>query len=69
MNEPTELGKSCMRFVTQAFSEPQQDAPGYGADEAIPRDDLRDDRWPYRWHRRLRDLVKLILWSPNFMQR
>ncbi|MEE4296418.1 MAG: DUF1800 domain-containing protein [Wenzhouxiangella sp.] len=68
-NEPTDLGKACMRFMLQAFSETEQDAPSYDADEGIPRDDLRDDRWPYRWHRRLRDLVKLILWSPNFMQR
>ncbi len=67
--EPTELGKACMRFITQAFPENQQDEPGFPADDPIPRQELRDNSWPHYWHERLRDLVKLILWSPNFMQR
>jgi uncharacterized protein (DUF1800 family) len=67
--EPTTLGRACMQFITQDFPEPQQDAPFYPADDPIPRDELRENDWPNRWHRRLRGMVKLILWSPNFMQR
>ena len=68
-NEPTELGKILMRFVTQQFDTQDQDAPPWPADLGIPRNELRNDPNPNRWHRRLRGLVQLILWSPNFMQR
>jgi len=68
-NEPTELGKILMRFVTQQFDTQDQDAPPWPADLGIPRNELRDDPSPNRWHRRLRGVVQLILWSPNFMQR
>ena len=69
-NEPTALGRACMQFITQqGFPLDEEDAPFYPADQQIPRDELRDDDWPNRWHRRLRGMVKLILWSPNFMQR
>ena len=69
-NEPTALGRACMQFVTQqGFGVEGGDAPFFGPEEPIPRDELRDDDWPNRWHRRLRGMVKLILWSPNFMQR
>jgi len=68
--EPTALGRACMQFVTQqGFPLGEEDAPFYPADQPIPRDELRNDAWPNRWHRRLRGMVKLILWSPNFMQR
>ena len=69
-NEPTALGRACMQFITQqGFGVDGGDAPSYPADQPIPRNELRDDDWPNRWHRRLRGMVKLILWSPNFMQR
>ena len=69
-NEPTVLGEACMQFITQqGFPLGEEDAPFYPADQQIPRDELRGDDWPNRWHRRLRGMVKLILWSPNFMQR
>ena len=71
LNEPTTLGRACMQFITQqGFLPPEEeDAPPFPADQPIPRDELRDDNFPNRWHRRLRGMVKLILWSPNFMQR
>ncbi|MEX0915424.1 MAG: DUF1800 family protein, partial [Wenzhouxiangellaceae bacterium] len=69
-NEPTALGRACMQFITQqGFPLGEEDAPAYPADQPIPHDELRNDDWPNRWHRRLRGMVKLILWSPNFMQR
>lgn len=69
-NEPTLLGRACMQFITQqGFPLGEEDAPPYPADQEIPRDELRNDNGPNRWHRRLRGMVKLILWSPNFMQR
>ena len=68
--EPTALGRACMQFITQqGFPLGEEDAPPYPADQQLPRDELRNDDFPNRWHRRLRGLVKLILWSPNFMQR
>ena len=69
-NEPTALGRTCMQFITQqGFGVDGNDAPPWPADQPIPRNELRDDDYPYRWHRRLRGMIKLILWSPNFMQR
>lgn len=70
VSEPTVLGRACMQFITQqGFPLGEEDAPAYPADQPIPRAELRDDPSPNRWHRRLRGMVKLILWSPNFMQR
>ena len=69
-NEPTTLGRACMQFITQqGFPLGEEDAPAYPADQPIPRDELRNNDWPNRWHDRLRGMVKVILWSPNFMQR
>lgn len=69
-NEPTALGRACMQFITQqGFPLGEEDAPPFPADQQIPRNELRDDNFPNRWYRRLRGVVKLILWSPNFMQR
>jgi len=69
-NEPTVLGRACMQFITQqGFPLGEEDAPFYPSDQPVPRDELRNDSHPNRWHRRLRGMVKLILWSPNFMQR
>jgi uncharacterized protein (DUF1800 family) len=69
-NEPTTLGRACMQFITQqGFPLGEEDAPAYPADQRIPRDELRNNDWPNRWHDRLRGMVKVILWSPNFMQR
>ena len=69
LHEPTALGRACMQFITQQFPLGEEDAPAYPADQPIPRDELRNDDWPNRWHRRLRATVQVILWSPNFMQR
>jgi len=69
-NEPTELGKVCMQFVTQqGFPVGEEDAPPFPPDQQIPRSEFTEDNFPQRWHRRLRGVVQLILWSPNFMQR
>jgi len=68
-SEPTALGRACMQFITQQGFGGEEDSQPYPADQPIPRNELRDDDWPNRWHRRLRGMVKLILWSPNFMQR
>lgn len=68
-NEPTALGRACMQFITQQGYDGGPDTEFFGPEEEIPRDELRDDPNPHRWHRRLRGLVQLILWSPNFMQR
>ncbi|MEN1728583.1 MAG: hypothetical protein AAGJ52_09085, partial [Pseudomonadota bacterium] len=69
-NEPTALGRACMQFLTQqGFPIGEEDAPFWGPEQPIPRDQFSSDSSPNRWHRRLRGLVKLILWSPQFMQR
>lgn len=68
-HEPTALGRACMQFITQQDFNGEEDSPPFPADQQIPREELRNDDWPNRWHRRLRGMVKLILWSPNFMQR
>jgi uncharacterized protein (DUF1800 family) len=68
-NEPTELGKACMQFITQQGFSGNNDGAVWPADEPIPREWIAQDSWPDRWHRRVRGVVKLILWSPNFMQR
>ena len=69
VSEPTALGRACMQFITQQGFGGEEDSQPYPADQPIPRNELRNDDWPNRWHRRLRGMVKLILWSPNFMQR
>jgi uncharacterized protein (DUF1800 family) len=69
-SEPTALGRALMQFITQqGFPVGEEDAPPYPADQPIPRNELIDDPHPGRWNRRLRGMVKLILWSPQFMQR
>ncbi len=69
-NAPTELGKACMQFFTQqGFPVGEEDASIWPADQQIARAELGVDDWPYYWHRRLRGLITLISWSPNFMQR
>lgn len=69
---PTSLGRAALQFFTQNYAA----APGieirsfWPADELrIPRADLSTENYNYYWHDRLRGLVELILWSPNFMQR
>ncbi|MDJ0655763.1 MAG: DUF1800 domain-containing protein [Xanthomonadales bacterium] len=64
---PTTIGRACLQFMTQAY--PESDAGAWDADTPIDRDDLDGDRSPGYWRSRLTGLVKLILWSPQFMQR
>lgn len=67
---PTPLGEAALRFFTQTYAEGSPDRTPWGADEpSIPRNALESDSNEYRWNTRLRGLVALILWSPNFMQR
>ncbi len=47
----------------------QTSYPSWPRDLTIPREDLEDNAWPYRWHERLRGTISLILASPYFMQR
>ena len=69
-SEPTALGRALMQFITQqGFPPGEEDAPPFPADQPIPRNELSEDPHPNRWYRRLRGMVQLILWSPNFMQR
>jgi uncharacterized protein (DUF1800 family) len=69
-NEPTAIGRACMQFITQqGFPPGEENSPAFPSDQEIPRGELSSDGGPNRWHQRLRDTVKLILWSPNFMQR
>ena len=69
---PTTIGAAALQFMTQqGFSglPDGSDRAVWPADEPIQRAELQDDNWPYDWHNRLRGLVALILWSPQFMQR
>ncbi len=69
-NEPTALGRALMQFVTQqGFSPGEENAPPFPPDQQIPRNEFANESFPAYWHRRLRGVVQLILWSPNFMQR
>lgn len=69
-NAPTTLGEAALRFFTQTYASGSPDRTPWGADEpSIPRTALENDNTEYRWNTRLRGLVALILWSPNFMQR
>jgi hypothetical protein len=67
---PTEIGSAALQFFTQSGYGGNNDRAIWPADfEPIPRNDLRNNSSPYDWNLRLRGLVELILWSPNFMQR
>ena len=67
---PTSLGRGALQFFTQSGYGSAGDRGLWPADEErIPRANLRQDAWPYDWNSRLRGLVSLILWSPNFMLR
>ncbi len=69
-NAPTVLGQAALRFFTQTYAEGTPDRTPWGADEpAIARGALDVNTGGYDWNVRLRGLVSLILWSPNFMQR
>lgn len=66
---PTAIGRTALRFITQDFPEDQADSRIWPADDPIEREALTEDRGPYYWRSRLTGLVKVILWSPQFMQR
>lgn len=68
-NAPTQLGRAALGFFCQTgFA--QRDRNLWPADdEPIPRADLGVNSGGNDWYTRLRGLVALILWSPNFMQR
>lgn len=69
-NPPTVLGGAALRFFTQQNVGPNADPQRFYPEEApISRDALRENDFPHRWNERLRGLVALILWSPQFMQR
>ncbi len=69
-NAPTTLGQAALRFFTQTYAEGTPDRTPWGADEPrIQRSALEVNTGGYDWNLRLRGLVELILWSPNFMQR
>ncbi len=66
----TLLGQQCMRFMTQQFQSGVIDEGVWGVDQRInPASDLQTNSSPNYWHERLRGMVALILWSPQFMQR
>lgn len=66
---PTAMGRAAMQFMTQQGFSGANDAAVWPSDEPIDRNDLSSDSSPYYWHRRLRGMVALMLWSPQFMQR
>lgn len=69
-NAPTPLGEAALRFFTQTYASGEPDRTPWGADEPrIQRSALEVNTGGYDWNVRLRGLVALILWSPNFMQR
>jgi uncharacterized protein (DUF1800 family) len=69
-NTPTALGRAALEFFTQIKSGVTADRTIWPADEPrIARNSLRTNGGGYDWNTRLRGLVALILWSPNFMQR
>ncbi len=75
-NAPTDVGRSALQFITQQgfggfgdLSGQNADAPLQPSDEPINRASLDTDSFPDYWHRRLNGMVKVILWSPQFMQR
>lgn len=69
-NAPTTLGEAALRFFTQIYAGGTPDRTLWPADDApIARSALETNAGGYDWNTRLRGLVALILWSPNFMQR
>ena len=67
---PTSLGLAALRFFTQSGFNGLNDRNIWNADdEPILRADLSVNTNGYDWNSRLRGLVTLILWSPNFLQR
>lgn len=67
---PTALGEAALRFFTQIYPSGSPDRTLWPADDApIARSALEVNTGGYDWNTRLRGLVALILWSPNFMQR
>lgn len=66
---PTTLGRAALSFFAQSgFA--QRDRSLWNADDdRIPRAELGVNTNGNDWNLRLRGLVSLILWSPNFMQR
>lgn len=66
---PTAVGRTALQFMTQDFPEDQRDSRFWPADDPIERASLEEDRGPYYWRSRLTGLVKIVLWSPQFMQR
>ena len=67
---PTALGRAALEFFTQIKAGVTADRNIWPADDApIPRNNLRTNGNGFDWNTRLRGLVALILWSPNFMQR
>lgn len=67
---PTALGRAGLEFFTQIKAGVTADRSIWPADDApIPRNNLRTNGNGFDWNTRLRGLVALILWSPNFMQR
>jgi uncharacterized protein (DUF1800 family) len=66
---PTALGRHALQFVTQSGF-PQRDRNLWSEDsDPIPREKFRVNQDFEDWNLRLRGLVALILWSPNFVQR
>ncbi|MCX7553559.1 DUF1800 domain-containing protein [Marinicella sp. S1101] len=59
--------ESAVNFLRQRPSD--ESYPSWPRDKAIPREDLEENSWPYRWHERLRGTLSLLLASPYFMQR
>ncbi|MEM9530721.1 MAG: DUF1800 family protein [Pseudomonadota bacterium] len=75
-NAPTAVGGAALQFLTQqgfggfgGSSGQNADAPLQPSDEPINRNSLQEDNSPDYWHRRILGMVKVILWSPQFMQR
>lgn len=68
-NANTTLGRAALQFMTQQGFAGENDASVWPSDEPIARADLRNNDGPADWSERLRGLVSLILWSPQFMQR
>jgi uncharacterized protein (DUF1800 family) len=67
---PTPLGRAALEFFTQIKTGVTADRTIWPADEPrIARDSLRTNGNGFDWNTRLRGLVALILWSPDFMQR
>jgi uncharacterized protein (DUF1800 family) len=67
---PTVLGRAALKFFTQSGFAGLNDRAIWPADdEPITRTALAAAGGQYEWHVRLRGLVALIVWSPNFLQR